>query len=154
MLLSISELSGITGKDRRTIKRYADTLEVVKDGRAHKYESRELVPLLFGVSAADGEKLDLSQERARLAKLQDDKADLELKEMRGELLRKGDVVAEVSEAIANCRAKLLNIPAKAAALAVAAQSVPEAQQVLHTLVCEALDELYTEYTDSADEQQD
>jgi phage terminase Nu1 subunit (DNA packaging protein) len=148
MLLSVSELSEITGKDRRTIKRYADTLKAVKDGRAHKYESRELIPLLYGVSAADGEKLDLSQERARLAKLQGDKADLELKEMRGDLLRRDDVVSEVSEAIANCRAKLLNIPAKAAAVTVAAESVPEAQRLLHELVCEALDELYSEYAEA------
>ena len=153
MLLSISELSDLTGKDRRTVKRHAGTLSMVKDGKSHKYESRDLLPLLYGYSAADGEKLDLSQERARLARLQGDKADLELKAMRGEYAKLEDVVAEVSDAFSHVRAKLLALPSKMAGLVLGMTTPAEVQATLQGVIYDALTELSSQWDEGdADDQ--
>jgi phage terminase Nu1 subunit (DNA packaging protein) len=62
----------------------------------------------------DGEALDLSAERARLARAQADKTELELAELRGEHVRITDVTDAWSQHIAAVRAKLLALPSKAA----------------------------------------
>lgn len=151
MLLSISELSSLTGKDRRTIKRHSGTLPVVKDGKAHMYESKDLLPLLYGVSASDGEKLDLSQERARLTKLQADKASIELKAIEGEYAKIEEVAEEVGAAFFNVRAKLLSLPTKLTPLVYQEQIQPRIHQIIKDAIYEALEDLSSDFSgDDAD----
>lgn len=85
--------------------------------------------------------LDLSTERARLAKEQADRQEMLNAQMRGELLARGDVDAAVSAAFARVRAKLLTVPGKCAAEAVAVTAPAEAEDLIRTAVCDALEEL-------------
>lgn len=144
MKFSINKFSEITGQDRRRIKRIAEAaLTATIDGNSHLYESTELIPLLYD-AAGYTQKLDLTQERALLAHYQARKAEIELKAMEGEYALLSDVVEEVSEAIANCKSRLLAIPSKAAPV-VAGLATSEAHTLLEDYVREALLELHSQY---------
>ena len=85
--------------------------------------------------------LDLSQERAKLTKLQAEKATLELEVSRGNLIPMELVVETWQGHIGNARAKLLAMPAKAAAQTIGMDEYLETEQFLTGLINEALDEL-------------
>jgi len=85
--------------------------------------------------------LDLSQERAKLTKLQAEKATLELEVSRGNLIPMELVVETWQGHIGNARAKLLAMPAKAAAQTIGMDEYLESEQFITGLINEALDEL-------------
>jgi terminase small subunit / prophage DNA-packing protein len=63
-----------------------------------------------------GAGLKLTDERARLAKLQADKVEIELAELRGEVVRSEDVARVMQAHIIGARARLLSLPDKLVAL--------------------------------------
>lgn len=147
MLISITQLHNLTGQDRRRITKAVANLRYEKGEKGAKlYESEQAIPLLY-LSPNDAE-LDPNKERARLTHHQANIAALEEQELSGELVRRTDVVAEVSEAIANCRAKLLSLPPKLASVIVPMDDLHEVRGALQAGVHEALDELYTQYVDN------
>ena len=85
--------------------------------------------------------LDLSQERAKLTKLQAEKATLELEVSRGNLIPMELVVETWQGHIGNARAKLLGFPAKAAAQSIGMDDYLESEEFFTGLINEALDEL-------------
>lgn len=149
MKLSINKLAEITGQDRRRIKRCLQDLVPTIEGRSHLYESTEAVPLLY-IMPGNSDTFDLSQERARLAHHQANIASLNEHELDGELVRRDDAIAEVSSALANMKAKLLNLPPKMASVVVAMDDVAETKAVLESAVYEAITELYNQYADIED----
>jgi hypothetical protein len=85
--------------------------------------------------------LDLGQERAKLTKLQAEKATLELEISRGNLIPMELVVETWQGHIGNARAKLLGFPAKAAAQSIGMDDYLESEEFFTGLINEALDEL-------------
>ena len=85
--------------------------------------------------------LDLGQERAKLTKLQAEKATLELEIARGNLIPMELVVETWQGHIGNARAKLLAFPPKAAAQSIGMDDYLESEQFFTGLINEALDEL-------------
>ena len=85
--------------------------------------------------------LDLGQERAKLTKLQAQKATLELEISRGNLIPMDLVVETWQGHIGNARAKLLAFPPKAAAQSVGMDNYIESERFFKSLINEALDEL-------------
>ena len=85
--------------------------------------------------------LDLGQERAKLTKIQAEKATLELEAAKGNLIPMELVVETWQGHIGNARAKLLAMPAKAAAQTIGMDEYLESEQFLTGLINEALDEL-------------
>ena len=98
--------------------------------------------------------LDAQDERARLTHHQANIAALDEREKSGELVRRDDVVAEVSESIANCRAKLLTIPTKLASVVIGLDDVQSVRGALQAGIHEALDELYTQYVSNEPSRED
>ena len=94
-----------------------------------------------GRSAAYGE-LDLTAERARLAKAQAAKAERENKIAEGEFLEVAAVHRMVTGSFARVRAKMLALPSKLAPL-VAATTPAKAQELLRADIHMALNELAT-----------
>lgn len=88
----------------------------------------------------DGET-DLVDERARLAKEQADKAQMENAARRGELVERADVDAAVVAAFTRVKSRLLAIPSKAAPVLLQAEDAPEAEIMIRQAVVEALTEL-------------
>jgi len=88
-----------------------------------------------------GDQLDLTAERARLAKQQADAKEMENDLTRGELVRFDETVAAWREEFSRARAKLLAMPSKLAPLMVGVKTPAEAQQMIEAVVWEALNEL-------------
>lgn len=89
----------------------------------------------------DGDVLDLTAERARKAKEEADRLEMQNAQMRGDLVARGDVEAGIIGAFSRVRAKLIGIPSKVAPL-VAAMTEPRAcETAIRKPIYEALDEL-------------
>jgi phage terminase Nu1 subunit (DNA packaging protein) len=84
---------------------------------------------------------DYSAHRTRLVKVRADLLEMEQSQAEGRLIPAGDVEAAWVEVLANCRAKMLSIPTKAAPEVFAAESLVEVKGLLKTAVNEALSEL-------------
>ena len=138
-LESTNRLSELTGMDVRTIKRRLATLLPTVQGRAHTYESRDALPLLYG--QIDSSAYDLNHERARLAHHQANNESLREAQNRGELLPRGLVIQTWQGIVAAARARLLALPTKAAHQLLGARTLAEAEEVVRGHVYEALTEL-------------
>lgn len=68
-------------------------------------------------------------------------AELEEAEKRGSLLPRDEMVAAFQGLIANCRAKLLSLPAKVSPQLVGEESIPAIEALLAESIREALSEL-------------
>ena len=87
------------------------------------------------------EQIDFHEEKARLTKIQADKAQLELDEMARSLVKAEDVSREWYNAVTDCKGRLLSIPSKAAPIVAAETSAGACKKIIDDLVFEALEEL-------------
>lgn len=94
-----------------------------------------------GRGMEDEGAIDFHVEKARLTKIQADKAQLELDEMAGDLVKAEDVEKELYSKITDCKTRLLGIPSKAAPIVAAETSAGACQKIINELVYEALEEL-------------
>jgi len=101
----------------------------------------------------DGNVIDFHTEKARLTKMQADKAEMEVQELAGELVRVSDVLLEWQNILADVKGKLLSIPSKLATLVADIDNPGEAQELIDTYVREALQEL-AEYGNQSKRQRD
>lgn len=92
--------------------------------------------------SADG--LELNAERARLAHHQANKAELDERETRGELVRADDVVRSVSDAFRRVRARMLSMPTKLTPIVLGSTDAVEVKDAIEAGVLEALAELTLE----------
>ena len=91
--------------------------------------------------SADPDELNLDRERARLAKAQADKCEIEVRELRGQLIRRQVVLDSWQAMIGSMRSKLLAVPTKSAAQIVEPSRLAEATAVVRAFVNEALAEI-------------
>ena len=140
MKQSISELSHLTGFDRRRIRAaLCDMPSETGAKGALLYESTEALPQLY-LSRGGADSFDLTAERARLAHHQANKAALEAEQLAGSLIEIEAVADIVGAEYANVRSKLLVIPSKAAPQVIGL-SIAAAKALLDDMIFEALDEL-------------
>jgi phage terminase Nu1 subunit (DNA packaging protein) len=90
---------------------------------------------------ANAGDLNLTDERARLAKEQADAKEMENAITRGELVYIEDVAKRVEVALSNVKTKLLAVPTKVAPEAAAADDAKEVQALIERHIIEALNEL-------------
>jgi len=112
-----------------------------KDGQKVMFTVRAVSDWLRGRDFESSGTLDLGQERAKLTKLQAEKATLELEQQRGNLIPKEIMIETWQGHIANARAKLLALPPKVASQILGMESYIEVEHVIRETICEALDEL-------------
>jgi phage terminase Nu1 subunit (DNA packaging protein) len=140
MKQSISELSHLTGMDRRRIRGLlCDLPSETGPKGALLYESAEALPLLY-LQPGDGDTFDLTDERARLAHHQANRAALEAEQLAGSLIEIEAVASVVGEEYSNVRSRLLAISTRAAPQVIGL-SIVEVKALLDDMVFEALDEL-------------
>jgi hypothetical protein len=140
MRKSISELSHLTGMDRRRIRAALCDLPASKGAKgALMFETIEALPLLY-LQPGDGDTFDLTTERARLAHHQANRAELEADLLAGSLIEIEAVADVVGQEYLNVRSKLLAIPSKAAPQVIGL-SIAAAKALLDDMIFEALDEL-------------
>ena len=95
----------------------------------------------MAASRAGNGDLNLTDERARLAKEQADAKEMENAIARGELVYIEDVAKRVEQSLAKVRTRLLAIPTKVAPEAAAADDPKEVQTLIERQIVEALNEL-------------
>ena len=108
-----------------------------REGRPFRH-SRSL-----GLSNAGGweDRLDLIQEQAKLAKLRQEKLDLEIEETKGNLVLADAVEKHWKDKLLSFRGRMLSLPRKFSPLVRATSTDQEAEQLLVSGVYEALEEL-------------
>ena len=84
---------------------------------------------------------DINEERLRLTKNQADHKEIEVAVLSSKLVHSDDVIDTWQNFIANCRSKLLNIPAKVTHQVLGLKSYAEVEDLITTEVHEALNEL-------------
>jgi phage terminase Nu1 subunit (DNA packaging protein) len=89
----------------------------------------------------NGEGPDYQIERARLTKLQADKVELELGQIRGSLLSREVVLDYWIEKAAKIRAKLLSLPSRLAPRVAPPDKLVQTQEAAREIIYEALEEL-------------
>ena len=143
--LSITQLHELTGRARATIRRRLEDLEpTARDGRTVWYAPREALPLLFGIGG-----LDLTAERARLAKEQADGQELKNALARADLVLP-DAMDRATIALATAVSSRLQAIGTRTAPALAAEGkVAGCQKIVDEAVAQALLEL-SEAADKAD----
>jgi phage terminase Nu1 subunit (DNA packaging protein) len=142
--LSVSQLSEATGFDRRTCKDRLVSLTPIVKGRSHLYLSREAIPLIInhGVDIdSDSAKKKIREEELRYEKARADKVQLQVEQLRAELVPIEDVARVVESEYAAVRAALLAIPSKVSAELANLTSVIEIKRHLEDHINETLAEL-------------
>ena|GEM_PF-637976 len=112
-----------------------------KNGKSVEFTVRQVSDWLRTRDMESSGVLDLSQERAKLTKLQAEKATLELEQQCGTLLPLEMVIVAWQGQIANAKARLLALPPKVASQVLGMESYVEVEHVIKDIIYEALDEL-------------
>jgi len=105
-------------RDRRSLARDLESLEPASIRKVGKNTERRwyLAAVLEHLQAGNGEEtLDLEQERARLARVQQEKAALDVAVRRGQLLDVNLVYRAWETLLVGIRARMLSVPTKLAA---------------------------------------
>ncbi len=101
-------------------------------------DARAMSRVKFG---ADGEAFDYETERARLTKNQADEKELQVSQLRGDLIPSDVVLEEWTDMLGSMRARLLALPPRLANKAIAATGLREIENFARVEVYAALDEL-------------
>ncbi len=141
--LSISQLSEVTGVDRRTCKDRLETLTPIIKGRSHLYVAREAIPKIInhGLESADDHRKKLQEEELRHESAKADKIQLQVEKLRGELVPIEDVARVVEAEYAAVRAALLAISSKVSGELATLDSIIEIKKLLDGHINEVLAEL-------------
>lgn len=140
---TLSGLSVELGIDRRTLAKRLEGLTPASQRRVGKRTERyyRMAAVLEHLANPEGETLDLTQERAKLARLQSQKIEIELGLLRGEVVRMPIVEQHWQGMVAAMRARLLALPARAAAMVSAPEKLQQTTSTLQDLIHEALEEI-------------
>jgi phage terminase Nu1 subunit (DNA packaging protein) len=148
--LSISQLSEVTGIDRRTCKDRIETLTPIVKGRSHLYHAREAIPLIINFGLEDNKDeyhRQIRNEELRHEKAKADKIQLQVEKLRGELVPIEDVARVVETEYAAVRAALLAISSKVSGELASMDSVIEIKKLLDGHINEVLAELSADQDD-------
>ena len=122
--------------------------QLAKDGVIDKPDKgrypAKVIPQYIKWLRSGGKKkntLDLNRERAKLTKKQIEKTEIQIEEMKTNLVNVEDVEKTWAKYITACRAKLLSMPTKMASEVVMVNNLREAQGIINKYIREALTEL-------------
>ncbi len=125
-------------KDRRFV---ADAMAGVPPDGKTKDGKDGWFPATIAGRLFNPEGLDLTQEKARLAKAQADAQEIKTSILRGDVLLRGDVDQAVEAAFTRVKARMRSIAPKLAPVVVTATGPAEAQAMILTAIDEVLLEL-------------
>ena len=140
---SLSALSAELAIDRRTLAKRLTGLTPDEELQQGKRTERRwlLARVVAHLANPDGEELDLSQERAALARVQRLKVELDLQIKRGEVVSLDAVEQHWTGMVASMRATLLALPSRLATQVAPPDRYAQAQEAARVLVHEALDHI-------------
>lgn len=113
--LNTSQLSRVTGKDRRTIKTKLEGIEPsMVEGKSNLYDAPSVIPIILGIETKEEQSTfkQIQKETLRLEKARADKIELEVAKTRGEQVPISDVASIVEKEYSAVRSQLIAIPTK------------------------------------------
>jgi phage terminase Nu1 subunit (DNA packaging protein) len=139
---TLADIERMTGITYKTLKKRLESLTPArKSGVELYYRLREVLPLLY--AAAEPDALDLTQQRARLAKAQADKTELEVLKMSKNLIDVDEWGKEFSQVLISIKDRLRNLALRIADNLSQCQNREEAYKLINTYVTEVLDDIAT-----------
>jgi hypothetical protein len=109
--LSISQLSEVTGIDRRTVKKRLANVELHEvDGRAHRYDAHAVLPILYGEVSSENIDQRLVEEQLKYETARAEKIRIEVDKLRGQLVAVEEVARVVEKEYTAVRQGMLSIP--------------------------------------------
>jgi len=102
---------------------------------------RGYIKYLRDRAQGNGAPADAHAERARLTRLKADREEIELFQLRGELVPVDEAAALLEQVIVACRSRILAIPTRAAPLVARKRKAAEVREILTRVTDEALHEL-------------
>lgn len=149
--MNVEDLTKLTGKTRRTINSRINNLEPCeKTTTSAYYKLVDALPLIYGPEGSQG--LELTQERAYLARAQAEKTQLEIAKMKGELVHVEAWCEEWARAIIGFKDTLRSMALKIADATVNCKTKEEAYRIINSHANEALSELSESYRKKAEGQ--
>lgn len=143
IIVSTQKISEILGLSDRRIRQLANEGMLVRIGHG-KFDLpasiQRYVEVLKEQNQTDDE-VNYQKERALLTKANRQKAELELKIMRGEVHRSEDVESVMNDMLSSFRAQMLVIPGKLAPQLISITDVEEIKSIIKRHIYEALQEL-------------
>jgi len=141
-MLSMSALAEMTGFDRRTVKARLVGIKVQRGPKgALIYDASVALPALYAQEDGDDLDLQIKQETLRIERANAEKREIEVAQLRRELVPIEDVAAVVEKEYAAVRAAMLALPSKCSQELVAMDDVLEIKRLLEDMTNEALSEL-------------
>lgn len=139
---SLFALAVDLNRDRRSLARAIEDLPPDVDEPHKKWKLHRVVTFLQGTQTPLGDvKLNLDQERARLAHAQAIRTEIEVSKLRGELIEVAAVFRVWGKVISDLRSRLLGLPTRAAPMLIGCRTMPKIRDELERQVYEALNEL-------------
>jgi len=137
--VSIQELQDITGHSRDQLLRMAKKGIVVRLDRG-KYDLPGTVQNMIE-DLKERNKPESSDDKKRLDSLKAEKLEMEIRNMKGELIEVDDISETVGKMIQATRSRILAHPKKAAPLLIGCKGIVEAEDILKRQVHEILNDL-------------
>jgi hypothetical protein len=140
-MMAISQLSDLTGMTRNTVKKRLESLTPEHGPkRALLYEPKKALPLLYA-PLIDGDRLDLSTERAKLTIEQTAINQLKRLEMERQLVHIDDVRKDWLAHIAVAKGRLLAMPSRLAPELAATSTMRRVEDLLRGAIHDVLEEI-------------
>lgn len=141
--VTLRELAGLAGFPIDVLRIRLRGLPTKPGPRnAALYDSVAALRQIFiGDASASADDLDLSQERARLAKAQANITEMQEAELRGELVRGSEVIDYWAQIIVNAKTQLLALPRRVGHLVLGVPTLGEVESVILAEVETTLREL-------------
>lgn len=140
-LLNLQQVEHLTGITFKTLKKRIQAAGITptqEKGTATIYDTRVLLPALFQRSSNNVEQLSI--ERARLAKAQRERIEIEIERLKGKLVEKEEWYKDWYSMLVDFKNNLLSISLKVTPLVVG-KSSDEIYNILRGQINGALDEL-------------
>jgi hypothetical protein len=112
-----------------------------RGSRPHTYHVPSVVAWLLERAAVGRDRLELEQERARLAAHQADAQEMKNLSSRGELAPVEELADSLGRTILHCRTRLLGLPTELAPLVIGHRELPIVRDILDAGIRTALSEL-------------
>lgn len=115
MMMGLNQLADLTGRAPKTIRKALDGLPP-KPGpnRSLLWDTKQALPLIYGLRPEGGDRLDPQQEKAQLDRERRLIAELERKQREGALLDKNDVAEEWAAVSEIAKSRWLAYPSRMA----------------------------------------
>jgi hypothetical protein len=148
MIVNKTQLADVIGRSEEWITQAQkdQTFPVLERNRSragNRYETQDVIRWMNQREVQDlvGDNINIEEAKRRKLAAEAALAETELAQVQGKLLDAEEAAKQWAELIANCRAKLLAIPAKASGEIFAAESLVEVKTILKKMIIEALNEL-------------